>query len=199
MPGYLLLLKMTFQTKRRIALVQQALIDGAVRRMANGATLPQCLVLIHKWAALLCVTLEAKFVSAQEREPSGFKPLLNVGRRAFDCDPLVRLMTIAAAHFAFWDWMVMRQRERCANFQVTLKTGLRRLFWIDNRTSSAASFDMQTPRAVARFAAHIHRLLWSFAALCTGLTYDHLFRLQSRVSGGPEVAHDLFVTRRAFL
>ena len=39
-PGYFLLLKMAFQAKRRVALVQQALVDRAVRRMANGATLP---------------------------------------------------------------------------------------------------------------------------------------------------------------
>jgi len=64
MPGYLLLLEMAFQTKRRIALVQQALIDRAVRGMADRATLPQCLVLIHKWSALLCVALKARFVSA---------------------------------------------------------------------------------------------------------------------------------------
>ena len=82
---------------------------------------------------------------------------------------------------------------------MTLETGLRRLFWIDNRTSSAASFDMQTPRAVTRFAAHVHRLLWRFAALCTGLAHDDLFCLQSRVRCRSEVTHDLFVTRRAFL
>jgi hypothetical protein len=69
---YFLLLEMAFQTERCIALVQQALVHGAVRRMANNATLPQCLVLIHKWAALLRVTLEARFVSAQESKTASF-------------------------------------------------------------------------------------------------------------------------------
>jgi len=64
MPGYLLLLEMAFQTERRIAFIQEPLVHRAVRRMANDATLPQCLVLIHKGAALLRVTLEARFVSA---------------------------------------------------------------------------------------------------------------------------------------
>jgi hypothetical protein len=84
--------------------------------MANGATLPQCLVLIHKWAALLCVALETGFVSAQESKTAGFELLLNVRRSALDRDPLVHLMTVAAAHLAFEHRMVMRQCERCANF-----------------------------------------------------------------------------------
>ena len=62
--GYFLLLKMAFQTERRVAFIQQALVDGAVRRMADRATLPHCLVLIDEGAALLCVTLETRFVSA---------------------------------------------------------------------------------------------------------------------------------------
>ena len=82
---------------------------------------------------------------------------------------------------------------------MALETRFRRLFWIDNRTSSAAGFDMQTPWAVARFAAPVRNLLWSFAALCAGLTHDDLFRLQSRVSSCSEVANDLFVAGRAFL
>ena len=60
---YFLLLEMAFQTKRRVAFIQQALVDGAVRRMADGATLTQRLVLVNKRAALLRVTLEASFVS----------------------------------------------------------------------------------------------------------------------------------------
>ena len=64
MPGYLLLLEVAFQTERRIALVQQALVHRAVRRMANGATLPQCLMLVHERTALLRVAFKARFVSA---------------------------------------------------------------------------------------------------------------------------------------
>ena len=124
-PGYFLLLEMAFQTERRIAFVQQALVHGAVRRMADGTTLPQCLVLIHKRAALLCVTLEAGFVSAQESKASGFKLLLNVRLSAFDRDAFVHFVTIGAAHFAFRHRMVVRQLECRANFQMTLEASLR--------------------------------------------------------------------------
>ena len=82
-------------------------------------------MLIHKRAALLRVTLEARFVSAQESKTAGFKSLLNVCRRPFDRDPLVRLMTIGAAHFALRHGVMVRQLERGANFEVTLETGLR--------------------------------------------------------------------------
>jgi hypothetical protein len=81
--------------------------------------------------------------------------------------------------------MVMRQLKCRANVQVTLETSVRRLSRIDDRAGSAASLDVQTARSMAGLATHV---------LCI-----FSFRLQSRVSGRPEVAHDLFVTRRAFL
>ena len=62
-PGYFLLLEMAFDTKRRVPLIQETLVDGAVRRMADQAPLTHRLVLIDKRPALLCVTLEAGFVS----------------------------------------------------------------------------------------------------------------------------------------
>ena len=80
-PGYLLLLEMAFQAKRRVAFVQQSLVDGAVRRMADRTALAHCLVLVNKRAALRGVTLEAGFVSAQESKAAGFERLLNIGRR----------------------------------------------------------------------------------------------------------------------
>ena len=142
MPGYFLLLEMAFQTQRCVALVQQALVNGAMRRMTNGAPLAQCLVFINERAALLSVTLEARFVSAQESKAAGFELLLNVRRRTFDRDALVHLVTICAAHFAFRHRMVVRQRKRCANFQVTLETSFRRLARIDNRVRCTAAFDV---------------------------------------------------------
>jgi hypothetical protein len=148
---------------------------------------------------LLRVTLEARFVSAQERKAAGFELLLNVRRSAFDRDAFVQFVTIAAADFALRHWMVVRQLERRANFQVTLETRLRGLSRIYDGAGAATGFHVQTARSVARFAAHVHGLLWSFAALCAGLTNDDLFRLQSRVGGCSEIAHDFFVTRRAFL
>ena len=88
-PGYFLLLKMAFDTKRRVALIQQALVDRAVRRMADGATLAHCLMLVDKRAALLRVTLEAGFVFAQEGKAATFEFLLDICRRALDRDAFV--------------------------------------------------------------------------------------------------------------
>jgi len=154
-------------------------------RMTDDASLTHRLVLIDKWAALLCVTLEAGFVSSQKRKAAGSELLLNIRRRALGRDSFVRLMTIAAAHFALEHRVVMRQLECCANFQVTLETGVRRLSRIDDRARSAASLNVQTPGPMARFAAHV---LGVFP-----------FRLQPRVGSCPEVTHDLFVACRAFL
>jgi hypothetical protein len=106
---YFLLLEMAFQTERCIALVQQALVHGAVRRMADGATLPHCLMLVNEWPALLRVTLEAGFVSAQESKTAGFQLLLNICWSAFDRDTFVQFMTIGAAHFALRHWVMVRQ------------------------------------------------------------------------------------------
>src|SRR6266498_3813750 len=46
MSGHLLLLEMTLQAKGLVAFVEQSLVDGAVRRMADHTALTHCLVLI---------------------------------------------------------------------------------------------------------------------------------------------------------
>jgi hypothetical protein len=153
---------------------------------------------------LLRVTLEARFVSAQESKTAGFELLLNVCRRAFDRDAFVQFVTIAAADFAFRHGVMVRQCERCADFEVTLETGLGRLSRIYDGTRAASRFDVQTPRAVAGLAAHIRDFFYScalcFTAFSAARLYDFAFLcLQSRVSGRSEIAHDLFVARRAFL
>jgi hypothetical protein len=107
-PRYFLLLEMALQTQRGVTFVQQALVDGSVGCMADHTTLTHRLVLIYKWAALLCVTLEAGFVSAQKSKAAGLERLLNVCRSALGRDPFVRFVTIRAAHFAFKDRMMMR-------------------------------------------------------------------------------------------
>ena len=181
---YFLLLEMALQTQRRVTFVQQSLVDGSVGGMADHTPLTHRLVLIYKWAALLCVTLEAGFVSAHESKAAGFERLLNICRRALGRDPFVRLMAVAAAHLALEHRMMMRQLKRCANFQVTLETSVRRLSRIDDRASAAAGLNVQTPGSMARLAADV---------LCV-----FPFRLEPRVSGCPEVTDDLFVARCAF-
>ncbi len=202
--GCFLLLEMAFDTKRSVALIQETLVDGAVRRMADDATLAQRFMLVDKRAALLRVTLEAGLVFAQKRKAAGFEFLLDICRRALNRDALVYLMTISAAHFAFEHGMVMRQRERCANFEVTLETCFRRLSWIYDGAGAPARFDVQTPGTVARLAAHVFDLLCScplcLTAFSAALVYNfRFFCLQSRVGCCSEIAHDLFVTGRAFL
>src|SRR6476660_7732781 len=152
--------------------------------MASYTTLTHCLVLINKRPALLCVTFEAGFVSAQKSKAASSELLLNVCRSTLGGDPFVRFMAIAAAHLALGHRMMMRQLKRCANFQVTLETSVRRLSRIDDRARFAASLNVQTPRSVARLATHVLRIF--------------PFRLQSRVSGRPEVAYNLFVACCAF-
>ena len=106
--GYFLLLEMAFQTKRSVALIQQALVNRAVRCVANSTSLAHCFMLIDERAALLRVTLKASFVSAQETEAAAFECLLNVRRCAFKCDPFVWIVTVAATHFPFRYRMMMR-------------------------------------------------------------------------------------------
>jgi hypothetical protein len=153
--------------------------------MADQAPLPHRLVLIYKRATLLCVTFEAGFVSAHKSKAAGSELLLNICRGALCRDPLVRLMAIAATHLALKYRMVMWQLKRRANVQVTLETRVRRFSRIDDRAFSAAGLNVQTPRPMARLAAHVLGVV----AFC----------LQASVSGCPKIAHDLFVTGRAFL
>lgn len=179
MPRHFLLLEMAFQAKRCIALIEQSLVDGAVRRMADHATLTDCLVRVNKGAPLLGVALEASFISAQESKTAAFERLLNVGSATFDGDSLMWVVTIGATHFAFEHRMMVRQLELRPHFQVTLETGLRIFPRIDDRVRRATALHVQTARAVAPLAAHVLCVL--------------SFRLESRVRRCAEVANNFFV------
>ncbi len=76
--------------------------------MADHTTLTQRLVFVDERAALLGVALEAGFVSAQESKAAALERLLNICRCAFDSNPGMRVVTIAAAHFALQHRMVVR-------------------------------------------------------------------------------------------
>src|SRR5512133_2199512 len=151
--GLFLFLEMAFQAKRCVAFVQQSLVDGAVGRMADHATLTHCLVLVHPGAPLRRVALEAGLVSAQESKAAAFERLLNIRAAAFNGDSLVWVMTIGATHFPFQHRMMVRQLELCPHFQVTLKTGLRIFPRVDDRVRRATALDVQTARPVAGLAA----------------------------------------------
>ena len=153
--------------------------------MTNHTTLTQCLVFVHKRAALRRVTLKAGFVSTQETKPAGLESLLNIGATAFDRDALMRVMAIGAAHSAFEHRMVVRQLERCSYFQVALETSLRIFPRIDDGVRRATALDVQTARPVAGLAAHVLGVL----------SFGHQTRMRSCF----EVAHDLFVAGLTFL
>ena len=76
--------------------------------MADHAPLTHRFVLIDKWAALLCVTLETGFVSGQESQAASSELLLNICRGALGRDSFMWFMAIATAHLALQDRMMMR-------------------------------------------------------------------------------------------
>ena len=70
--------------------------------------------------------------------------------------------------------------------------------------SPPPALNVQTPGAVARFAAHVYGLFYGCALRLTAFSgarlYDFAFlSLQSRMGGRSEIAHDLFVTGGTFL
>ena len=96
-----LLLEMAFNTKRPIPLGQHALVDRAVRRMANDATFPHSFVFENKGAALRSMALEACFILTQECNPSALERLLDICRAAFDRHSDMRIVTVRTTHLAF--------------------------------------------------------------------------------------------------
>ena len=120
-----LFLEMAFQAKRCVAFVQQSLVDGAMRRMADHTALAQRLVLVNKWAALRSMALETSFVSAQESKATALERLLNICLCTFNSNLDVRVVAIGAAHFAFQHRMVVRQLKLGPHFQMTLETSFR--------------------------------------------------------------------------
>lgn len=120
-----LLLKMALQTQRLVTSNQEALVDRAMRRVANHATLAQGFVLVNKWAALRGVTLETGVILAEKGDSTTFERLLHVGSAAFNRHSDMRVMTIGTTHPAFQYRMMMRQFKLSPHFQVTLETCLR--------------------------------------------------------------------------
>ena len=176
-----------------------------MRTVADDATIAQRFMLVNKWAALRSVALKTGFVFAQEGDTATHQGLLHAGSATFNRSPFVRIVAIDTTHFAFQHRMMMWQFKTCAHFEVALEAGLRVAPRIDNRPTAAARFDMQTAGAMARFAAHVRGLLYSYATLClaafsAALVCVYRFpccSLQSRMRGCSEVTHDLMMTRVA--
>ena len=164
--------KWHFKTKGGVALGQHPRIDRAMRLMAGVAALAQSLVLEDKRPALHGVTLETGFVCARQ-----------FGAAALDCGTFVRVMAIRTAHFPFQHRVVVRQGELRPHIEMALETGLRRSARVDDRARATTAFHVQTPRAVARLAADLLRVV--------------SFRLQARMGRGMK-SRVFLVTRFAF-
>src|SRR5690349_3249060 len=93
-------------------------------------------------------------------------------------------MAVCATHSSFKNRVAMRQLKLRPDLHVTLETGLRRLTRVNNRVIRAAAIDMQTARAVARFAANI---------LCVIAR-----RLQARMGRGAKIPRYVFMALDAF-
>ena len=146
---------MALQTKRLVALVQHPLVDRAVGRVTNGAAFANRFVFVNERSALRGMTLETGVVRAHERDAAAFDELLQTCAAAFDRFAFVWIVAIRAAHFAFEHGMMVRQLKLRTQIQVTLKTGVRRFARINDLTLLAAGLNVQTSRAVTRFATDV--------------------------------------------
>ena len=99
--GDLLFLEMTLQTEGVVSLVQHALIDRAMGRVADETTFAHRLVFENERTTLRGVTLHTGVIRAQKCDSAADKGLLQTGTATFDCFALVRVVAVRATHFAF--------------------------------------------------------------------------------------------------
>src|SRR5262249_40260804 len=149
------------------------------------AALTHRFMLVDKWAALSGVTLQAGVVLTQERLTAAMDMLRHARASAFHRAPFVRLMTVSAGHLSFHFRMTMLELKLRANVEMTLETGLRRPFWIDDQVSRAPALRVETSRAVTRFTTDVHRV--------------RSRRFQPRMRGRAEITHDFLVAIGAFV
>jgi hypothetical protein len=141
LPTLLMLhLRVAPQAKIRIAGHQQLAIDRTVRIMAHGASLSQRLVLKHKRARQVPVTLTAILIEPRHRQPAC--PLEDI--RA------VRIMALHAVHASFNDRVMLRQVKFSASLEMALQACARIFSRIDDELShAAATLDMLASGAMA--------------------------------------------------
>ena len=89
---------------------QHARVSGSVRYVTGDTTIG-----LHRrmfegeWSLLVCVTLDARSVRANSQP------------RLLQLEAAVRIVTVAAAHGAFKDLVMGRQRELVLHFTVTVQ------------------------------------------------------------------------------
>jgi hypothetical protein len=156
-----------------------------MRRVADGAAFTHRFMLVNEWTALRSVTLQAGVVLAQKSLPPAMDVLCHARPPSSHRAPLVRLMAIRAGHLSFQDRVTMRELKLRPHVKMTLKTGLRRSFRINDQVSRAAALGVQTPGAVTRFTADVHRV-------CSR-------RFQPGVRRGAKITHQFLVAIGAFI
>ena len=141
-------LSVAAETKIHITLHQQLGVNRAVGRVANGAALPQRLVLENKRTGLFPVALSAALVQARHSQPAGW----------FEDIAPVRVVALGAVQVPFQHRVMLGQVELRLDGPVALETGCRVLAGIHDELSPAsAARDVQTAGAMAGLATGLAR------------------------------------------
>ena len=143
-----------------------------MRIVAGGAPFPDGLVLEDERSALRDMTLRA-----------GIALTCEIKCTADDRLSFVRIMAIAATHFAMRHRMSMRQVKPPFHLQVALEADLGRAIGIDDRVPRAAAFIMQAAGPVTGLTPNIIRV--------------YAVRFQTRVCGSSKILRDVRMTFRA--
>lgn len=169
-----LLLEMTLQAQRRVALTQHLGVHRAVRLMASRAALAHRFVLEDERSALRGVATAARIKLRRVRRTA-----------AHDGRAFVRIVAVTAGDLAFHHRMMAGQAEPRLHLQMTAEAGLRRFVWVHDRVMRTAGVVVQTAGPVARFASDIFHI--------------RSLHLQAGVGRGFEIPHNLRVAIRAAL
>jgi hypothetical protein len=141
-------LGMTPQAKVRIRLGEKLGVNRPVNGMACSAALARGRMLEHKWPCLRPVALGTGLI----------RPGHGKATRGLEDVATVRIVTLDAVHFAFYNGMVLRQMELSLDRTVAFETGGRIAARIHNELASAATAgNVEATGAVARLTAGLPR------------------------------------------
>ena len=142
--GGALHLCMAPETKVRIPLSEQLLINGPVGGVAHGAALPQSRMFENEGPGLLTMAGGAGLVGARHRQPA----------RGFENIGAVGIVALGAAHLVLKERMVLGQMKLRFDGAVAFKTGGGIFARVDNKlAASAPAGDVEATSSVTGFAA----------------------------------------------
>lgn len=145
--GLGLLLEVALEAEVGIALREQFVVYRAVRVMAGGAAFADGFVFEDEGAPLRDVAAGAGIGVGGDGERSAGRGV------AF-----VRIVTVAATHFAIADGMRVGQLEAAFHFEVAGEANLRVAVRVNDGIACAAGLGVETARAVATFATDVLRV-----------------------------------------